>query len=120
MQQARRLADLGSTLLGDALRSIVYACALGDADGQAFLAGDVSRLHEFGLDELDPGRRRVRAWELPVDVAAGGRPWHLTGSLLAVDLAMSRFALRRALGEMPSRQPTLSSPIAARSLRPWP
>jgi hypothetical protein len=110
VQQARRVADAGSTVLGDVLRSIVYACALGDADGQAFLAGDVSRLHEFGLDELDASRRRVRMWELPADVGAGGQPWHLTGSLLAVDLALSRFALRRALGEMPARQPTLSGP----------
>jgi hypothetical protein len=97
-------------VLGDVLRSIVYACALGDAEGQAFLAGDVSRLHEFGLDEPDASRRRIRTWELPVDVSAGGQPWHLSGSLLAVDLSMSRFALRRALGEMPSRQPTLSGP----------
>ena len=110
IQQARRLADLGTTMLGDVLRSLVYACAIGDAEGQAFLAGDVSRLHEFGLDELDASRRRLRAWELPVDVSAGGQPWHLTGSLLAVDLSMSRFALRRALGEMPARQPTLSGP----------
>jgi hypothetical protein len=97
-------------MLGDVLRSIVYACALGDAEGQAFLAGDVSRLHEFGLDEPDASRRRIRTWELPVDVGAGGQPWHLSGSLLAVDLSMSRFALRRALGEMPTRQPTLSGP----------
>ena len=110
IQHARRLADLGTTMLGDVLRSLVYACAIGDAEGQAFLAGDVSRLHEFGLDELDASRRRIRAWELPVDVSAGGQPWHLTGSLLAVDLSMSRFALRRALGEMPARQPTLSGP----------
>jgi hypothetical protein len=110
IQQARRLADLGAIVLGDVLRSIVYACAIGDAEGQAFLAGDVSRLHEFGLDEPETSRRRTRAWELPADVSAGGQPWHLSGSLLAVDLAMSRFALRRALGEMPSRQPTLSGP----------
>ncbi len=110
VQHARRLADLGATIMGNVLRSLVYACALGDAEGQAFLAGDVSRLHEFGLEELDASRRRIRTWELPVDVAAGGQPWHLTGSLLAVDLAMSRFALRRALGDMPSRQPTLSGP----------
>jgi hypothetical protein len=110
IQHARRLAEVGATVLGDVLRSIVYACALGDAEGQAFLAGDVSRLHEFGLDEPDASRRRVRTWELPVDVGAGGQPWHLSGSLLAVDLSMSRFALRRALGEMPTRQPTLSGP----------
>jgi hypothetical protein len=110
IQHARRLADVGATVLGDVLRSIVYACALGDAEGQAFLAGDVSRLHEFGLDEPDASRRRVRTWELPVDMGAGGQPWHLSGSLLAVDLSMSRFALRRALGEMPTRQPTLSGP----------
>jgi hypothetical protein len=110
IQHARRLADVGASVLGDVLRSIVYACALGDAEGQAFLAGDVSRLHEFGLDEPDASRRRVRTWELPVDVGAGGQPWHLSGSLLAVDLSMSRFALRRALGEMPTRQPTLSGP----------
>ena len=110
IQHARRLADVGATVLGDVLRSIVYACALGDAEGQAFLAGDVSRLHEFGLDEPDASRRRIRTWELPVDVGAGGQPWHLSGSLLAVDLSMSRFALRRALGEMPTRQPTLSGP----------
>ena len=110
IQHARRLADVGATVLGDVLRSIVYACALGDVEGQAFLAGDVSRLHEFGLDEPEASRRRIRTWELPVDVGAGGQPWHLSGSLLAVDLSMSRFALRRALGEMPTRQPTLSGP----------
>jgi hypothetical protein len=110
LQQARRLAELGGVVLGDVLRSIVYACAIGDAEGQAFLAGDVSRLHEFGLDEVDASRRRARAWEFPVDVSAGGQAWHLTGSLLAIDLSMSRFALRRALGDMPSRQPMLSGP----------
>ena len=110
IQHARRLADVGATVLGDGLRSIVYACALGDVEGQAFLAGDVSRLHEFGLDEPEATRRRIRTWELPVDVGAGGQPWHLSGSLLAVDLSMSRFALRRELGEMPTRQPTLSGP----------
>lgn len=91
-------------LLGEALRSLVYAVALGSPDDRLFLAGDVSARHDFGADRpgMPPGPSPP--WSMPVEQAASGQPWHVRGSLLGLDVALGRLSLRRLLGQMPVHQ----------------
>jgi hypothetical protein len=103
-----RLQTLADALLVDALLSIVYAAQLGEPDGQAFLAGNVARRHDFGLHDRTPDDPQRRPWQLAVEQAGSGQPWHLRGSLLGLDVALARLALRRVETELPLIQPTLN------------
>jgi len=91
---AAPLAEAADALLGHALLSLAYACDLGDPDGTILIAGDPARRHDFGYGV--PGRdARLRVmWSLPSIETRRG-PWHLVGSVLALDVAMAPLALRR-------------------------
>src|SRR5262249_28599995 len=93
----RAVAPLGAvadTLLGHALVSLAYACDLGDPEGTILIAGDPSRRHDYGYDV--PGRdgRTKAMWGIGAIETRRG-PWHLVGSVLALDVAMAPLALRR-------------------------
>ena len=82
-----------------ALRTMVYAPALGDPEGPVTLSPDVVTRHDFGGSRTSP--RRDFAWA-PATEHTGG-PWHVGGSLFALDLALGRSALRRlSADEMPA------------------
>ena len=84
------------TLLTDGLMSLAYALSLGDPDGTALLAGNVGRRHDFGFDKQGGGETKLRAaWESPQQIVSPGVPWHVSGSLLGLDLALAPLALRR-------------------------
>jgi len=89
------LLELSDTLLSHALLSFAYAVALGDPDGTILLADDVSRRHDFGFGVKDGDIRARTAWAPPRQEVAPNVPWHVTGSLLGIDVALAPLALRR-------------------------
>src|SRR5215468_12196058 len=93
-------------MLGNALLSLAYAFDLGDPEGTILIAGDPSGRHDFG--HALPGRdARVRMWSV-AGVETRGGPWHLVGSALALDVAMSQLALRRISVDRVPESPMLN------------
>ena len=87
--------------LESALRAMVYAPALGDPEGSVTLSPDVVTRHDFGGSRSPSGRNL--AWLPAVERTGTGGPWHVGGSLLGLDLALGRSALRRlSADEMPA------------------
>ena len=81
---------------------MIYAPALGDPEGPALLGGDIAQRHNFGLVGPAGMRRDFVAWALPKEQVGDGSPWHVEGSILGLDIALARLALRRiADNEMP-------------------
>ena len=103
---ASRLSRAEDDTLADVLTAFVYALWLGDPDGQALAGGNVARRHDFGRGPAT-SEERLR-WQLPVEVSGAGEPWHLRGSLLAMDIALGRLALRRTSIDLPAQQPRLN------------
>lgn len=91
--------------LAEALVSIVYAAHL-PGDRPEMLQNAAWRQHDFGQDARPETLRRRLAWLLAEERMGGGIAWHLRGSLLALDLAMARYHLRRISDDPPT--PTVS------------
>jgi hypothetical protein len=93
------LAKDDPAALAAALRALVYAVALGDPEGAVTLSPDVVDRHDvLGTRAMD----RDLAWLPAVERTGSGAPWHVGGSLLGLDLALARSALRRlSADEMP-------------------
>jgi hypothetical protein len=103
------LTELVDILTGHALLSIAYAAAIGDADGSALLGANVALRHDFGFLRRD-GESRARApWALPRQEFQPGVPWHVTGSLLGLDVALAPLGLRRLTMDRLADAPRLSS-----------
>ena len=94
------LADAAA--LGDALVALIYASALPATDPE-LLASRAEARHDFG-PLRGPGAQDCRAWRL-AEPASAGTPWHLSGSLLGLDVALAVPSLRRVSDDPPS--PTL-------------
>jgi hypothetical protein len=92
---ASLLSEAGDTALAEALLSLVYAVDLGDPNGTALLASNVALRHDFGFGTSDGEARLRKAWALPRQDFLPGIPWHVTGSLLGLDIALAPMALRR-------------------------
>ena len=92
----------------EALLVLVYTPALGDPDGPALLGGDVPTRHTFGLEGAAGLRRNSLAWSVPREQVGDGAPWHLEGSLLGLDLALARLALRRLSDDDMPVAPTIN------------
>jgi hypothetical protein len=106
---AETIVDLADELLAQALLSFVYAINIGDPDGSALLAGDVSYRHDFGFGVKDGPLRSRATWALGRQEVAPGVPWHVSGSLLGLDLALAPLALRRINFEHLTGAPRLTS-----------
>jgi hypothetical protein len=105
---ASRLSRAEDEMLADVLTSIVYALWIGDPDGQVLLGGNVAKRHDFGRGpSMSEEERRLR-WLVPAEASGAGDPWHVRGSLLALDLALGRLALRRTSIDLPAQQPRLN------------
>jgi hypothetical protein len=99
-----RLVRLADHLLAYSLLTFAYATSLGDADA------DPTTVFDPNLgDRHDLSRRTASTWRLPHEESGVGQPWHLQGSLLALDTGLARFALRRLSTEPPIRAPEVSS-----------
>jgi hypothetical protein len=108
-QAAEPLHALADGALAEALLSIAYAIDLGDPDGTVLLAGNVARRHDFGLAIVDGDQRARAAWALPRQDFAPGVPWHVSGSALGLDVALSSLALRRVDASRIGDAPRLTS-----------
>ena len=94
--------------ISNALLALIYTPALGDPEGPALLGADVAQRHNFGLVGPAGMRRDFVAWSMPREQVGDGSPWHVEGSLLGLDIALARLALRRiADNEMPAA-PTIN------------
>ena len=89
-----------------ALSALVYATALGDPQGAVTLSPDVATRHDLGLDSTIMVRE-IRPWSLPEERQGRG-PWRVEGSLIGLDLGLSRLALRRVTEENIPAAPTLT------------
>jgi hypothetical protein len=96
-------------VLADVLLSIAYAADVGDPDGTVMLADDVSRRHDFGFNARDAEARQRLAWAVPRAEVTPGIPWHVSGSVLGLDIGLAQLALRRLNFERVLEAPKLTS-----------
>jgi hypothetical protein len=106
---AASLAGLVDDVLADALVAWAYAISIADADSPVLLTGHVTRRHDFGFGAGGWGARVRRAWALPKQEIIARAPWHISGSLLGLDVALSSLGLRRVNAERVVDPPTLSA-----------
>jgi hypothetical protein len=112
----RRAARVGASLnqladivLADSLVSFAYAADIGDPDGAALLAGNVALRHDFGFGRKDNDMKNRMPWLIPRQDFQPGVPWHVTGSLLGLDVALAPMNLRRMSFDRIADAPKLSS-----------
>jgi hypothetical protein len=92
--------------LADTLTAIVYAMYLGDPEGAAVTSGNVALRHDFGLP-AGTARGVGDAWRLPIERFDNRTAWRVRGSLLGLESALSRLALRRIDRTDMPREPTI-------------
>ena len=102
------LAANNDAQLAEALLVMIYAPALGDPEGPALLGGDIALRHDFGVEGAAGLRRDTLAWSLPREQVGDGSPWHIEGSLLGLDIALARLALRRLSDDDMPVAPTIN------------
>ena len=86
-------AGLGAEhALAATLTTIVYAAYLGDPEGAAVTSGNVALRHDFGLVAAV---NSAEAWRLPIEHFEGRAAWRVRGSILGLEAALGRLALRR-------------------------
>ena len=100
--EARRAARLAPPLLevvdevaGTALLSLAYAVHLGAPDGAPLLADNVALRHDFGFSHPDAEMRARTPWAVPRQNVQPGVPWHVSGSVLGLNIALAPLVLRR-------------------------
>ena len=103
------LMPLADIALGQALLSLVYAVHLGDPDGPALLGANVSLRHDFGFGRRDGENRARGPWAQPRQDFQPGVPWHVTGSLVGLDVALAPLSLRRLSMDSLANPPKLQS-----------
>jgi hypothetical protein len=86
--------------------ALAYAVALGYPDRSMISAGEMASRHDFGLRLVGLGRGA--AWAPPNTGADRMRDWHVTGSVLGLDVRLADFSLLRLSARPPSRKPTLN------------
>lgn len=102
------LAGNNDALVAEALLVLIYSPALGDPEGPALLGGDIAQRHDFGVEGAAGLRRDLLAWSLPREQVGDGNPWHIEGSLLGLDIALARLALRRLSDDDMPVAPTIN------------
>jgi hypothetical protein len=103
------IAELADDLLARNLLSFAYATSVGDPEGTVLLADDVSHRHDFGFGLKDAEMRARVAWAIPRQEVSPSAPWHVSGSLLGLDVALSTLALRRVATDHVLEAPKLTS-----------
>jgi hypothetical protein len=102
---AAELNALTDDVLSEALLGLAYAM---NVNGETWFArGNVSLRHDFGLGR-PPSESRLRTpWVEPVEEFSPGVPWHVTGSILGLDMGLSALALRRIASDPLPHAPML-------------
>lgn len=103
------LQPLIDIMLGNALASINYAAEIGSPEGAALLAGNVALRHDFGLGRRQADIQVRQAWALPRQDFLPGVPWHVSGSMLGLDVAMASLQIRRLSIDRVPDAPKLTS-----------
>ena len=103
------MLEIVDDVLTDALMSLAYAADLGDTDGAAMLARNVALRHDFGFGRKDTDVRARSVWAVPRQDFLPGVPWHVTGSLLGLDIAMASLSLKRVSPDQLALAPRLPS-----------
>ena len=95
--------------LAEALLVIAYAVDWNDPQGLGrVIRGTVAPRHDFGFTKRSPEMRARTPWAQPLQVFTPGRPWHLEGSILGLDLVLARLALRRVHADALLTAPTIN------------
>jgi hypothetical protein len=97
---SRKATQEATAALAEALVAIVYAAHL-PADRPELMRNTPWRRHDFGLTTRAENLRRRLAWLPAEELTGGGVAWHLRGSLLALDLALAPYHLRRISDDPP-------------------
>ncbi|MBE3134183.1 MAG: hypothetical protein IMZ55_11960, partial [Acidobacteria bacterium] len=101
------LVEMSDTMLAEVLPSLVYAASLGDPDGAVLAAGNPALGHDLGL-LVNHEELRLRApWSMPVEQAGPGVPWHITGSLLGLDVGLASLARKQIASDRMPLAPRL-------------
>jgi hypothetical protein len=95
-------------VLADTLASILYAAYLGDPEGSAVTSGNVALRHDFGFPVSSSALSQA-AWQLPEEDSGAKGGWRIRGSLLGLDFAVARLALRRLDPRGMGSEPELSA-----------
>lgn len=103
------LVETADTVLSEALLSLVYAVDIGDPDGTALLASNVALRHDFGFALHEGELRARRPWDVPRQDFLPDVPWHVTGSLLGLDVALAPLSLKHIDLDRPAAAPRLRS-----------
>jgi hypothetical protein len=103
------LVALSDITLGHAVLSIVYAVHLGDPEGPALLGTNVALRHDFGFGRLDITGGSRGPWAQPRQDFQPGVPWHVTGSLVGLDIALAPLTLHRLSMDGLATPPRLAS-----------
>jgi hypothetical protein len=106
---AEPIIELADDLLARNLLSLTYAISIGDPDGTVLLADDVSHRHDFGFSLKDGELRARLIWGVPRQEVSPGIPWHVTGSLLGLDVGLATLSLRRVATDHMLEAPKLTS-----------
>ena len=106
-----QLFDLADDMFARVLLSFAYAIYVGDPDGAVLLADDVSHRHDFGFGLRDPEMRSRVRWSIPRQDVSPNVPWHVTGSLLGLDIGLASLALRRVATDRALEAPKLTSNV---------
>ncbi|MGH9312293.1 MAG: hypothetical protein ACRD1S_03745, partial [Vicinamibacterales bacterium] len=89
--------DDSEALIADTLASMVYALSVGPSTSAAARAANVSRRHALRSAAAGMGPTAAdTAWDLPGEEFGPGG-WMVRGSLIGLDIGLSRLALRRQL-----------------------
>ncbi|HEY7499825.1 MAG TPA: hypothetical protein VH740_15000 [Vicinamibacterales bacterium] len=103
--EKQKKQDRTEAALSDTLVSILYAAYLGDPDGPAVASGNIAVKHDLAVSSTLGWRG---AWRLPSE-GHTGRGWRVSGSLLGLDVALARMALRRLDSNVMPPEPRLVS-----------
>ena len=103
---APRLRLLADSLAARGLMVFAYAASMGQPDNAVISPQDAASRHVFGL-EL-PGFGRAGAWRWPSAASDRVRDWHLTGSMLGLDVAMAQYSLVRITNRPPPTRPSIN------------
>lgn len=96
---AKSLGQAADVYLAQALLSLAYVSHLGDPENPALLSGDPAWRHSFGIDDGREGQAALNPWRLAVETRRRAEGWYLAGSILDLDLALQRLALRRVASD---------------------
>jgi hypothetical protein len=104
-RSARGRAD---HVLAEVMTSSLYAADLVEPDGPALIGGNVAARHDLALTATIPPRP-IGAWRLPAEDFRNRSGWHVTGSLLGLDVALARLSLHRLDASTMPKQSRLST-----------